>query len=151
MAVAYIGMGLPGAGKTTYLLKLAQLIDAHYICADDIRAEIYGSAEIQKDHARVWSIVHQRASAAIDCGKDVVIDGTHIKKADRKATIKSCKAASKIHLIWLKTPYHLCLKRNSARDKVVPEDVITKMKWQLEQQPPLNSEGFNELEIIYSS
>ena len=46
MAIAYIGMGLPGAGKTTYLVKLAQLIDAQYICADEISAELYGSAEI---------------------------------------------------------------------------------------------------------
>ena len=150
MAIAYIGMGLPGAGKTTYLVKLAQLIDAQYICADEISAELYGSAEIQGDLPEVCRIVHERASAALDSGKDVVIDGTHAKKADRKATIESCKTAIKIHLIWFKTPYHECLKRNSLRDRVVPKQDIDEMKWQLEQQPPLNSEGFNELEIIYS-
>ena len=151
MGVAVIGMGLPGVGKTTHLRRLAEELDAVYICADDIRAEVNGHPSVQSDPKRIWGIVHKRARKALMQGGNVVIDGTHIKRRDRVASIRACNCAESVTLIWYQAPVQVCIARNLRRKRQVPEAVIRRMSKILRNEAPKPYEGFDELELISTS
>lgn len=145
---AYIGIGLPGSGKTTYLRKFAAGIGATYICADDVRAEWYGDQRIQTDPAKVWAEVHRRANRALMKGRDVVIDGTHAKVNDRQNTLRACRSAVYIEAIWCQAPFGVCLARNQKRTRQVPYGAMKRMRGQLYRTPPSTREGFDRVNRV---
>lgn len=151
MAKAYIGIGLPRSGKTTYLRDFAQKNGAVYICADDVRAEMYGDSRIQEDPGKVWDEVRRRARKALMAGRDVVVDGTNIKPADRQQMIRACGAAEKVVAVWCQAPFGVCMQRNRARDRVVPDYAMRRMKRQLYQNPPSRSEGFDQVQRVQTA
>jgi predicted kinase len=148
MARAYIGIGLPGSGKTTYLRQFAADIDAVYVCADDVRAEWYGDASVQIDSEMVWSEVRRRARKALMAGRDVVIDGVHCKQSDRAATIRACNSAEAVVGIWCQAPFKVCMARNLSRERVVPAYAMKRMRNQLYRNPPSKREGFTRIERV---
>lgn len=145
---AYIGIGLPGSGKTTYLRKFAAGIGAVYICADDVRAELYGDSRIQTDPEKVWTEVRRRATKALMKGRDVVIDGTHAKLRDRQNTLRACRSAVWIEGIWCQAPFRVCLARNQCRNRVVPYASMRRMRNQLYRTPPSTKEGFDRINRV---
>lgn len=148
MGVAVIGMGLPGVGKTTNLKRLAEELDAVYICGDDVRAEVHGNPAALNNPKIIWEIVHKRARKALMAGSSVVIDGTHIKRRDRIASIRACNSAESVTLIWYQAPVQVCIARNLRRKRQVPEAVIRKMSRTLRRESPKPFEGFDEIELI---
>ena len=148
LAKAFIGIGLPGSGKTTYLRQFANDIGAVYICADDVRAELYGDSRIQNDPQKVWTEVRRRATKALMRGRDVVIDGTHAKPRDRQSTLRACRSAGWIEGIWCQAPFGVCLARNQHRDRVVPYASMKRMRNQLYRTPPSPKEGFSRISRV---
>lgn len=151
MAKAYIGIGLPGSGKTTHLKKFAYEAGADYVCADDIRTEWYGDASVQANPGLIWEEVRRRARKALMAGRDVVVDGTNIKRADRQQIIRACGAAEKVVAVWCQAPFGVCMQRNRARDRVVPDYAMRRMKRQLYQNPPSRSEGFDQVQRVQTA
>lgn len=154
MAVAIVGMGLPGAGKSTRLKPKAEELGAVYICADDIREEYYGDAGEQHDPGFIWGVAHNRIREALKAGRDVVVDGTFAKRRDRMSLFKICSdaGAELIELIWYQASPQLCTARNMRRDRNVPPHVIQRMSRQIRDElPNAEIEGFNSLEIIVTA
>ncbi len=148
MANAYVAMGLPGSGKSTYMVKFALEIGAIYISSDDIRQEYHGNSSDQASSTEIWGIVHSRAQSVLSSGYDVVIDGTNLRRADRIKTLQACQLAKLITLMWFNTPLGVCLARNMARDRVVPDKAMHRMAQILYDEPPQQSDGYHELRII---
>lgn len=151
MAVAIVGMGLPGAGKSTRLKPKAEGMGAVYICADDIRAELYGDASEQHDPGYVWGVAHNRIREALKSGRDVVVDGTFVKRRDRIQMFRVCSEAGAelIELIWFQASPQLCTARNMRRERNVPPHVIQRMSRQIRDElPDAELEGFNSLELV---
>lgn len=151
MCTVVIGIGIPGSGKTTFLKKLATETEAAYVCADDIRKEITGSA-INHDHeSEVWEIFYQRIDAALDNGEDIYIDVTNAVGTNRRKLATHCKSKSRMVIgIWFDMPVDVCKQRNSSRSRVVPDYAIDRMLKQLEVDPPTKQDGFDILHHIYS-
>ena len=61
---AYVMVGAPGSGKSTYAAKLAKEHNAIIISGDDIRAELYGSADIQGNWGEIWERIDELVSDA---------------------------------------------------------------------------------------
>ena len=82
---AYVMVGAPGSGKSTFANELAESENAIVISGDDIRAELYGNADIQGN----WVEIHDRIEELVSeaCGMDVVLDGTHYRASYRKDAI----------------------------------------------------------------
>ena len=145
MARATVSAGLPAAGKTTYLKKYAERTNALYLCADDVREEIYGDVLEQNDPGYIWSIVHQRAQLHLQEGGDVVIDGTFVKRQDRIRLLQALTAADCVELRWFQTPFQVCVERNRKRERRVPEHSLRRMAKQLRETPPQVNEGFTRI------
>ena len=148
MAKAYIGIGLPGSGKTTHLKQFASKIGADYVCADDIRTEWYGDSRVQTNPGLIWEEVRRRTRKALMAGMDVVVDGTNINPADRQQMIRACATATTVEAIWCQAPFGVCLARNQRRDRVVPHHAMKRMRNQLYRTPPSTKEGFDRINRV---
>jgi len=109
-------MGIPGAGKSTWMKEHG----------DHLRANVPDAVEEFESH--------------------VYVDATFIKPEWRAPFIEIAKAAGKpIHIVWLDTPLETCTARNSKRPegRRVPEEVMEKMAE--EMVAPRWDEGFNKV------
>ena len=135
-------IGIQGSGKTTLALKLVEK-GFKRICADDIRAELFGDAIIQGDTTQVFSIFFERLEKLFAEGGDIVVDNTNLNAKQRQPILERAAAAgyTDIQLWLLDVPLALCLKRNASRERVVPEDIVTNYHNELNRVRPKRSEG----------
>lgn len=121
-------VGIPGSGKTTLA---ARLIDKGYLClcADDIRRELLGDTTDQGNKEQVFEVFFSRMEQAMAENRDIVVDNTNINPMHRKQILERASRLSYLDVqLWiLDVPLELCLARNRARGRQVPEDIVTKM------------------------
>lgn len=124
---AIILMGLPCAGKTTWI-KEKGLSQYKIISADDLKESHpdYNPNSTQALHE--WSV--QEAENLVDYAivqkQDFVFDSGSINNSYTVRIINKLKAASYyVELVHVKTPYPVCLERNKLRERKVPEYAIT--------------------------
>lgn len=137
-------VGLPGAGKSTWLAQ--QGIQA--ISTDQIRAILSDDATNQNIHARVFATARYLLRQRLAIGRPVsYLDATHLTPAERKPYVEIARRCGcEIEALFFDTPVEECVRRNSARDRVVPPDVIHTMFQKL--RIPELSEGFNRINSI---
>ncbi|HYF29225.1 MAG TPA: ATP-binding protein [Candidatus Paceibacterota bacterium] len=147
MKPALMAIGIPGSGKTTVLKPLAEDYGLAYVNRDDIRAELLGDATDQSANRRVWEEANRRTLAALAAGQGVVLDSTFVEAWKRREMIELLReaGASPIVGVLCLVPLGVARKRNAARERVVPEDVLEQMHAKLAKQPPTADEGFDAL------
>lgn len=140
--------GIPGSGKSYFAKCLSHQTNAKIHSSDDLRQEILGNINYQDKNQDIFNILHSRIKADLIAGKSVIYDDTNINKKRRIAflqelsKIRCCKKC-----IVIATPYGVCLKNNSLRDRKVPEEVIRKMY--MNWQPPHYSEGWEYIRYYH--
>jgi predicted kinase len=146
---AFILVGTPGAGKTTYAEELAKEHNAVVISGDDIRTELYGCSEFQPNWVEIWSCIEDKVAENV--GVPLVMDGTHCR-ADYRAevlTLLRSYGYSSIEAFVLNTPLDICLDRNSRRHRVVPEHTVRHMHKSLERSIySIHNEPFDAVTVI---
>lgn len=132
--------GFPGCGKSTFLDKNHP--DSIIISPDDFRLALTGKEYFGPAEDSVWS--HVKIAARVLAGirkKPIIIDATHLTKGSRGQWVRLAQDIGvPINCLWLDTPFEVCLERNLRRQRVVPEDVMNRMRDTFE--PPDASEGF---------
>jgi len=147
---AYVMVGAPGSGKSTHAHKLAQIENAVVISGDDIRAELYGSADIQGNWVEIQDRIEELVSEA--CGMPVILDGTHYRASYRKEAIALLKSYgyNKIEAVVLETSLANCLTRNSRRERNVPEHIIQIMHQKLQASlKTIDQEDWDHITYVY--
>ena len=135
-------VGLPASGKSTYARELAINTDAYLLSSDKIRKELYGDESIQGNPKEVFSVLFNRMTEQLGQGRDVVVDATNINRHDRLTAIKLAKDfGERIRAVVMETPIAVCVRRNDARERKVPDYVFDKMIARYEE--PTLSEGFD--------
>jgi predicted kinase len=136
-------VGIPGAGKTTLAKKLIAK-GFHYMNADAIRMELYGSESEQGDKEEVFRIFFERLEDAMNQCLDIIIDNTNLNPRQRKPILDRAQAATytDVQLWFLDVPLNVCLERNKLRERVVPADIVSNMFSELNRSGrPQRSEG----------
>ena len=148
MPTFYLLIGLPGSGKSTYIENFEE--DAVVVSSDAIREELYGSAEVQDNPARVFQIAHERVIAALQEGQNAILDATNLnakKRANLLAKIdKQVKDPVNKVAIVIATSIKACVERQVNRERKVPEEVIWRMARQF--QTPSDWEGWTEIRLV---
>jgi predicted kinase len=148
---AYIMVGAPGSGKSTYAAKLAQTENAHIISGDDIREELFGSPEVIGE----WVEIHNRIEeeVAAHCDRNIVLDCTHYRKEYREQAISLVRSYgfSEVEAVVMDASLPTCLARNFMRaDRNVPDYVVTGMHEQLQKSlKGIFEEDFTRLNFVY--
>lgn len=136
----YTMVGIPGSGKSTIA---NQIPNAVVISSDAIRKELYGAEEIQGNGKQVFDLVYKRIREELTKGHDVVFDATNLTTWARNAVFRFTAE----HIaVFVNTSLSDCLKRNAARERKVPEEVIYRMYHSL--TCPNKTEGFKTIITI---
>lgn len=123
MKTAYVLVGVPGAGKSTYARKL----NLPHFSSDSIRLELFGSLRqnhSKEDDDKVFQILHDRV---FKYHESLIFDATNIERKTRIPLYDELKKNGfnvEIHLVL--EPLELAIYQNQRRDfeKIVPNFVI---------------------------
>jgi predicted kinase len=139
-----ITVGLPGSGKSTYLAQLG----VNSISSDEIRRLIADDPDDQSMNARIFSVIRYLIYQRIRAGRPVTyVDATHLMPWEREPYVKLAqRCGCKLQALFFDVPVEICIARNQARERVVPEEAIRKMAHQM--IPPSLEEGFAEITYL---
>src|ERR1051325_4710254 len=131
-------VGLPGSGKSTYLRQLG----TSGLSSDAIRKMLADDETDQTIHERVFQTLRYLLRQRLAIGRPVTyIDATNLTPQERSPYIGIGKAhGCQVEAVFFDVPLEVCLKRNAARQRNVPEDIMAKMAAKL--IPPSIEEGF---------
>ena len=110
-------VGVPGSGKSTYFKKMKDKANWVYISSDDIRAELFGSAQDQKHNQEVFQEMRKRSAEAIIQNKNIYYDVTNVIRKKRKNFLKDMKNVAQGHsysfkCILFAVAVKICKERN---------------------------------------
>ena len=149
--VAFITIGIPGCGKSTWI-KNQQFPpnETVTVSMDDIREELTGDTSDQSRNAEVAGIAKSRYQKALQNETPIVIwDATNVQRKYRRELIQTAKNNGyKVVGVWFDIPLEVAKVRNSERERVVPEHVLDRMYMSLNQNPPSRDEGFDVIQKI---
>lgn len=139
-----ITVGLPGSGKSTYLAQLG----VNAISSDEIRRLIADDPHDQTMNARIFQVIRYLIYQRIRAGRPVTyVDATHLTLWEREPYVKLARRCGcKLQALFFDVPVEICIARNQARERVVPEEAIRKMAQQM--IPPSLEEGFAEITYL---
>ncbi len=143
--ILIIMVGPPGSGKTTIAESICDKFDNFVIISPDkIREEVTGDISNQTQNDVVFGRVYGQLRTNLENGKNVIYDATNCRSTYRYKIIDVCKDyAYTIICIMSTTPISECIRRNDERSRIVPEDVIEKMYFNLRKHPPIIFEGYD--------
>jgi predicted kinase len=147
---AYIMVGAPGSGKSTYAAKLAQTENAFIISGDDIRKELFGSAEVIGE----WVEIHDRIEeeVASHCHQNIVLDCTHYRKEYREeaASLVRSYGFNEVEAVVMDASLATCLARNFQRTRNVPDYIIKSTHEKLQRSlKSIMAESFTRFHFVY--
>lgn len=124
---AFVMVGVPGAGKTTYAEKLSKSDNSAIISGDKIREELYGSWEVVGNWGEIWEAIDDAVAGAV--GGNVIIDGTHHRPEYRAEilTLLRSYGYDDIEALIIDVSLATALARNFQRERNVPDYAVTAM------------------------
>jgi predicted kinase len=137
-------VGLPGAGKSTYLAKLG----VAGLSSDAIRALLADDAADPTIHRRVFQTLRYLLRQRLAIGRSVsYVDATNLTPAERRPYIALGAAhGCEVEAVYFDVPLDVCRQRNAGRERMVPEEALQKMAAKL--VAPAQSEGFSRITVI---
>lgn len=126
MPTLYLMLGLPGAGKSTYVTQRLVPQGVQVVCADDLRAahghRYYGPLE-----AQIHGLCYTFARAHMLRGLDVVVDECTVRSGYVKRWLNlASDMGYHVHVLHLTTPAEVCRQRRRDATPDFPLEVIDK-------------------------
>jgi predicted kinase len=146
---AFVMVGAPGAGKSTFATTLADAEDACIVSGDNVRAELYGP-----DHSQChWVDIQERVEELVSefYGKTIILDGTHYRSSYRKEAVALLRSYGydQIEAVVINPDLDTCIMRNANRHRGVPRHVIVTMHQKLQSSLPfIDSDGFDKVTLV---
>lgn len=122
-------LGLPCSGKTTYAMKLLKDEENWFrVSRDDIRMTMFGTEHNPHIENLVSKIQNTLILKALKSDMNVVIDNCNIRQTYRNDLYNLASIVGDVlyEEVIFDTSLQVCMERNKARDRVVPEDVLIK-------------------------
>jgi hypothetical protein len=148
----YVLVGVPASGKSTWAKSQEWFDDCAYVSTDKYVEE--WAKTVGKTYSEVFEeympvAVAKMAGAvngARDAGKDIIWDQTSTSIASRAKKFRMLPDYYKIAVVF-KTPEKEELARRLASrpGKVIPQNVVEQMAFDLSVEPPTVEEGFDEI------
>ncbi len=141
-------VGLPGAGKSTWVQS--QLAKGHSgaLSSDALRDLLADDADNQDIHGRVFRVLRYLLKHRLELKRPVTyVDATNLTPYERRPYAKLARQfEADIEAVFFDVPASECIRRNGGRDRVVPAEVIEKLSNKL--VAPRVIEGFSRVTVI---
>jgi predicted kinase len=133
-------VGLPGSGKSTWAADKAGVLSS-----DALRELLADDPGNQNIHARVFRVLRDLLKHRLQLKRPVTyVDATNLTPHERRPYIKLAGLFdAEIEAVFFDVPVIECIRRNRARERIVPDDAIHKMAQRL--VPPALTEGFSRV------
>ena len=140
-------VGLPGSGKSTYL----ESVGVSGLSSDAIRKLLADDETNQTIHAAVFRTLRFLLFRRIAIGRPVTfIDATNLTPQERRPYLEiGRRCGCEVEAVFFDLPLEVCLARNAARARVVPEEAMRTMACKL--VPPTTEEGFIRVTVVTAS
>lgn len=140
----HLTIGLPASGKSTWLR------DHHVeaLSTDHLRVLLLDDIHDQSNPALIHETCRYLLEVRLCLSRPVTyVDATNLVAEYRRPFLRTAQAhGATVEALWFDTPLEVCLERNRARQRRVPEDVIREMAARLD--PPTLEEGFGRVTRI---
>jgi predicted kinase len=135
----FITIGLPASGKTTLAKMLRDVHRTFDLNLDILRGIVCGDESNQAATSEALRLRGLLLTSLIQNDIDIVISDTNVVEEHLTSLIENILSLGVDHknviLIEMTTSYDECLHRNASRDRVVPEDVMKRMRNHLSANP----------------
>lgn len=137
-------MGLPGSGKSTWFRNHG----ITPLSSDYLRLLLADDEEEQGFQIQIFQALYDLLRLRLDLGRPVsYIDATSFRREFRRPFLDIASERGCIpEVLFFEVPLDVCLVRNRARSRRVPEDVMLAMSERLE--PPTLQEGFRRIVVV---
>ena len=138
----YVLCGIPGSGKTTHSIQLAEQTGAQLFSFDE-----YPGACHPRKTKQAKQQMYDDVRRALNAGCDVVVDDLHTKK-EWRVNLLSTLQGIECHkiLVVMTTPLDEGLSRNRQRERRLPDFVVKSLAEGYEN--PDLVEGWDEIVYI---
>lgn len=136
-------VGLPASGKSTW----AEAQGTTVLSSDHVRELLSDDVTNQQIHGQVFGTMRYLLRKRLELAAPLtIIDATNLRPKHRKPWIKVAKSlGAEVEAMFFDTPLEECQRRNAARSRVVPAEVIVQMASNL--RPPKTAEGFHRITV----
>ena len=87
--------GLPGTGKTTFALALAEVLDYEHVESDAVRRRVAPKPTYSHfESTAVFALVERAAANALQAGRHALIDATNLTVRDRRRFVALAAASA---------------------------------------------------------
>jgi predicted kinase len=148
MAKVVIGIGLPGAGKSTTLKKFSDKYGYFFVRVDDFR-KLHNLTPADPSTEAVWDDIRSKVIEHYRKGETVVIDATFLGDI-RKRFIEFARqnGVSKIQGVLVDTPEELAWARNQSREERTSRELFEDRLAHLRSFPPEIADGFDSFFVV---
>jgi predicted kinase len=135
--------GPAGCGKSTFAAK--HFLRTQVISSDECRALVCDDQTNQAISGHAFDLMYFILEKRLMLGRLTVADATNLKRENRKTLQKIARWHEfNTAAIIFNLPLEVCMARNAARDRVVPEDALRAQYELLERTlETVGREGFN--------
>ncbi len=140
--------GPAGCGKSTFAAR--HFLRTQIVSSDECRAFISDDATNQRVSGHAFDLMHFIIKKRLLIGRLTVADATHLKPQERRP-LKMMARRFGFHAVALlfDIPIDVCLARNAARSRIVPEEAV-RMQYGLFEMTleEIDREGFDSVFIL---
>jgi predicted kinase len=139
-----VAVGLPGAGKSAWFARQGIVP----LSSDQLRVLLADDENAQDFQTEIFAAMRALLRVRLQIGRPVTyLDATNLLRHFRRDFLEVAREHHcRVEALFFDVPLDVCLRRNAARRRRVPEAILRSMAEHLE--PPGIEEGFQRIVVV---